>query len=367
MVVYDHLNFALYCQSHAKPRPSGIDALYKRLVVRVAIEGHLVAGFVEGKRSYVIEEEGVMANRNWSLITSGATFEALATTLIFFEDPKAALFGRRGKDGGQDARSGNGARVFQAKYHEDGSAAKAIADAKKEAAKIVKYRKPDHARYAQWSGVTHWHLVTNAPFNPTDRLTWDTEVVPLFAAQGLSADYWERANLDALLDKYPAVDRSFFQNEPRAFLSLPEIRERLPFEEPFLQRSALAAFFGRENEIAQVRDFLLSDKLFLVVHGAGGMGKTRLLVEAGEELQAETHGRFYGRMSRAWHPRERGSRRSIRSDRRCCSSMNRKMSSYFRCFRNSWVGVLVVLRSGKWQSQSAPRRSPCCGSCSPLG
>ena len=91
-----------------------------------------------------------MANREWNLITSGATFEALATTtLIFFEDPKAALFGRRGKDGGQDARSGNGTRVFQAKHHEDGSVAKAIADAKKEAAKIVEYRKPSHTRYEQ--------------------------------------------------------------------------------------------------------------------------------------------------------------------------------------------------------------------------
>jgi AAA ATPase domain len=228
-----------------------------------------------------------MADRNWHLITSGATFEALATTLIFFEDPKAALFGRRGKDGGQDARSGDRTRVFQAKHHEDGSAAKAIADAKKEAAKIVEYRKPSHARYEQWKGVTYWRLVTNAPFNPTDRQRWDTEVVPLFAVQGLSVDYWECANLDALLVKHPEVDRAFFQNETRAFLSLPEIRERLPLEEPFLQRTALAGFFGRENEIGQVRDFLLSDKLFLVVHGAGGIGKTRLLVEAGEEIVGE--------------------------------------------------------------------------------
>lgn len=229
-----------------------------------------------------------MANRSWSFITSGETFEALATTLVFFEDSKAALFGRRGKDGGQDARSDDGTRVFQAKHHEDGSAAKAIADAKKEAAKIVEYRKPGHARYEQWKGVTHWRLVTNAPFNTTERQTWDTEVVPLFTAQGLRADYWERANLDGLLDKHPEVDRSFFQNETRALLSLPEIRERLPFEEPFLQRSALTAFFGRENEIALVRAFLSSNALFLVVHGAGGMGKTRLLVEAGEEIAGES-------------------------------------------------------------------------------
>lgn len=34
--------------------------------------------------------------RPWGAIGSGATFEALATTLVFFEDPRAALFGRRG-------------------------------------------------------------------------------------------------------------------------------------------------------------------------------------------------------------------------------------------------------------------------------
>jgi hypothetical protein len=112
-------------------------------------------------------------------------------------------------------------------------------------------------------------------------------VVPQFAAQGLSADYWARARLDVLLTKHPEVDRAFFQNQTRTFLSLPEIRERLPSEETYLQRSILAAFFGRENEIALVRDFLLPDKLFLVVHGAGGMGKTRLLVEVGQEIASE--------------------------------------------------------------------------------
>ncbi len=95
-----------------------------------------------------------MAERKWGVITSGAEFEALATTLVFFEDAKAALFGRRGKDGGQDARSGDGTRVFQAKHHQDESASKAIADAKKEAAKIAEYRKPGHARHDQWTGVT---------------------------------------------------------------------------------------------------------------------------------------------------------------------------------------------------------------------
>src|SRR6266542_7065002 len=120
-----------------------------------------------------------MAERKWGTITSGVTFESLATTIVFFEDPKASLFGRRGKDGGQDARSGDGTRVFQAKHHVTGSAAAAIRDAKSEAEKIEKYRQPGHSRHEQWQGVTHWRLVTNAAFNPTDKQTWDTEVVPL--------------------------------------------------------------------------------------------------------------------------------------------------------------------------------------------
>jgi hypothetical protein len=228
-----------------------------------------------------------MAERNWAAITSGATFEALVKTLVSFQDPMAALFGRLGQDGGQDARSGDGTRVFQAKYHEDRRVSRAIADAKGEAKKIRVYRDDHHERNAQWKGVTHWRLVTNASFNPKDRQIWDDEVVPLFAAQGLSADYWERADLDALLDRYPEVHRSFFENETRAFLSIPEVRDRLPLEEPFLQRPELGGFFGRADEIGHVRAFLESPELFLVVHGAGGIGKTRLLLEAGAAIASD--------------------------------------------------------------------------------
>jgi hypothetical protein len=198
-----------------------------------------------------------MADRDWGHIASGPTFEALATTLVFFEDPRAALFGRRGKDGGQDARSGDGTRVFQAKHHADASAPSAIRDAKAEAAKIAKYRAQGHPRHRQWQGVAHWRLVTNAAFNPTDRQAWDDEVVPLFAAQGLGADYWERRNIEALLDRHPEVDRSFFRNENRVLLTLPEVRARLPEQEPFLRRPELGAFVGREHELGQLQALLV--------------------------------------------------------------------------------------------------------------
>ena len=228
-----------------------------------------------------------MANRNWGRITNGTMFESLVTTLLFFEDPGAALFGRRGKDGGQDARSGDGKRVFQAKYHQNGSAAKAIADAKKEVSKIAKYRDLGHPRELQWRNVTHWRLVTNAAFNPTNQQTWDSVVVPLFHEQNLVADYWEQANLDALLDKHPEVDRSYFQNETRVFLSLPEVREELPNREPFLRRDTLGTFFGRDPEFRSLRSFLELEQPFLVIHGAGGVGKTRVALEAGERIAAE--------------------------------------------------------------------------------
>lgn len=229
-----------------------------------------------------------MAKRNWGHITSGATFETLAATLIFFEDSTAKLFGRRGKDGGQDARSGDETRVFQAKHHEQASAAAAIRDAKKEADKIARYRAPGHPNYERWRGVQHWRLVTNAMFNSNDDSKWKNEVVPLFKAIGFQeVDYWGGAALEALLDKYPEVDRSFFKNETRALLSLPEARERLLDDEPFLRGTTPGTFHGREDERRTIREFLESDKRFLAVHGAGGMGKTRLLVEAGEEIAAE--------------------------------------------------------------------------------
>ena len=57
-----------------------------------------------------------MADRNWGMIRSGATFEGLASTIVFFEDHRAVLFGRRGKDGGQDVLSGDGKTVYQAKF-----------------------------------------------------------------------------------------------------------------------------------------------------------------------------------------------------------------------------------------------------------
>lgn len=228
-----------------------------------------------------------MAELQWNLITDGATFEALVTALIFFEDPKARLFGRRGRDGGQDALSGDRTIVYQAKHHVRPTLAKAIADAKKEAETIGKYRSPGHPNCGQWNGVARWRLVTNAEFNPRDEEAWRQSIAPLFAAQGLVAECWHRRDLNSRLYRHPELIGAFFRNEPRALLSLPEVRASLPLQEAFLERATLRPFVGREREVRDVLSFLSSDKFFLVVHGAGGVGKTRLLLEAGEKAATD--------------------------------------------------------------------------------
>ena len=52
-----------------------------------------------------------MTDIDWKLITGSSHFEGLVRTLLRFEDHKAQLFGRPGKDGAQDARSGDGSTV----------------------------------------------------------------------------------------------------------------------------------------------------------------------------------------------------------------------------------------------------------------
>lgn len=225
--------------------------------------------------------------RSWAHITSGATFEALGTAIIALESPGAKLFGRRGKDGGQDARSADGKTVFQAKHHESEAAKDAIADALAEADKIERYRDPSHGRYEQWKKAEHWQLVTNVVFNPTDQQHWDEKVVPRFKKLNLEADYWEQEDLDGFLDKYAWIDRAFFENEIRVFQTVAEARERFAEEEPFLPRAAETAFVGRDDELRDIKEFLNGTKPFLLVNGSGGIGKTRLLIEVGEDIESE--------------------------------------------------------------------------------
>lgn len=222
-----------------------------------------------------------MAERNWGLIQSGEVFEALVTAIIFFNDPSTVLLGRPGVDGGQDAKSGDGRIVYQAKFHKAGAARLALTDAKKEFNKIKEYRLFGHERYEQWKDASEWVLVTNSAFNPSDDEQFKNQIVPMFASIGLKASYWERARLDIFLDTFVDLDNSYFGRSIRSFLSLGEAKLKLQEELGFVGRSLMPNFVGRDDEMEDFGAFLESDSLFFVFHGAGGIGKTRLLYESG--------------------------------------------------------------------------------------
>jgi hypothetical protein len=227
-----------------------------------------------------------MSDINWGLIRSGSTFEDLICALIRLEDHEARLYVRPGKDSAQDARSGDGLTIYQMKFHQNESTSLAIKDAKAEAKKIAKYQSTPGLAQEVWRGVKKWILISNVAFYPTDELKWNTEVKPKFDKLGLIATYWEKSVIETKLLKYPDLKQAYFGGETRVFLGIAEAREQVRLQE-FSHPYALdACYQGREKELEQYKNFLLNDsKKILVIHGAGGIGKTRFLLE-GAKTQA---------------------------------------------------------------------------------
>jgi len=227
-----------------------------------------------------------MSDINWGLIRSGSTFEDLICALIRLEDHEASPYVRPGKDFAQDARSGDGLTIYQMKFHQNESTSSAIKDAKAEAEKIAKYQSTPGPAQEVWRGVQKWILISNVAFYPNDELKWNTEVKPEFDKLGLIATYWEKSVIETKLLKYPDLKQAYFGGETRVFLGITEAREQVRTQELYQPHALDACYQGREKELEQYKNFLLNDsKKILVIHGAGGIGKTRFLLE-GAKTQA---------------------------------------------------------------------------------
>lgn len=222
-------------------------------------------------------------SHNWGMISDGATFESLAQSLLFFERPGTILFGRPGPDSGQDARSADGAVVYQAKFHRVSSMDDAISDALAELDKIKEYRKGEHKNYTHWKNAKSWILIGNFSVNPNDHQKWVAGVVPHFSAAGLSAEYWSREKLDAMLAGHPDVADNFFSGRNRNFLSLNEAY-RSVISENFGELMYSIKELGRDSTICDMRKFLEDNQCNIIpVIGFGGVGKTRFIYERGVE------------------------------------------------------------------------------------
>lgn len=231
-----------------------------------------------------------MSDINWGLIRSGYTFQDLICSLILLEDHEARVYVRSGKDYAQDARSGDGRIIYQMKFHRNEAFSLAIADAKKEAKNIAKYLATPGKSQEIWQGVQEWILISNVAFNPGDEQKWIKDVKPLFDALALKISYWTKSEIETRLHKYPDLKQAYFGGETRVFLGIAEAHGQVRLQ-GFDHPHALDTHYqGRKTELEQYKNFINDvKKKILVIHGAGGIGKTRFLLE-GAETQALPEG-----------------------------------------------------------------------------
>ena len=217
---------------------------------------------------------------NWGMIQDGGAFESLMHAILYAEDPGTILFGRPGRDAGQDARTADGAVVYQAKHRQSLVMDGVVALALEELDKIKDYRQPSHANHKHWRSAQRWILVANFSINPNDDAKWQGQVVPAFHAEGLTAEYWQLEALEGKLTQHSEVRDVFFGGENRVLVGLKEAHDLLSAEcvgSPSLD----VPMVGRDGELDLIRNFAASgDKRVLPLTGPGGIGKSRLLYEA---------------------------------------------------------------------------------------
>jgi len=221
-----------------------------------------------------------MSTLNWGLIKDGGAFESLMHAILYAEDSQIILFGRPGRDSGQDARSSDGTVVYQAKYRKKMTMHAAVKSALEELKNIKSYRQPEHSNYRHWRNANKWILVGNFEVNPNDEDKWRTKVVPEFLQAGLTAEYWGRERLERRLIAHPEIRDVFFGGENRVFVGLKEAHDLLATEcvgGVNLDKSII----GREKGLKTIKEFAkFEDKRILPIVGPGGVGKSRLLYEA---------------------------------------------------------------------------------------
>lgn len=231
---------------------------------------------------------------NWGLISDGGMFESLVHCLLFAQDSGTLLFGRPGKDSGQDARSTDRKTVYQAKFSASGlDINRAVKLALGELESIKKYKDPKHPNYKHWEHVENWILVANIAINPNDEHNWQKLVFPAFKAEGLKAEYWSKERLEKVLAKHSWISDVFFEGENRVLIGLKEARDLLEAES--VDGSLEIPFLGRENGKKQILDFVtMGAKKILPIVGPIGIGKTRLFYESLADLAEQEWRTLWG-------------------------------------------------------------------------
>ena len=217
---------------------------------------------------------------NWGLIHDGGILESMMHAILYAQDPQTILFGRPGKDAGQDARTADGQIVFQSKYRDGMDMDVAVDLALEELEKIKKYRAATHANHKHWKDATKWVLFANLSINPNDDGKWKSKVIPEFAKVGLAAEYWTKEIIEAKLAEESQVREVYFGQENRVLVGLKEAHDLL-LNERLGSDSLDCPMHGRDADLSRVKEFINSpEKRVLPVIGPGGIGKSRFLYES---------------------------------------------------------------------------------------
>ena len=220
-----------------------------------------------------------MPTLNWALIQDGGVLESLMHAILYAKDRNTILFGRPGKDSGQDARTADGRTVYQSKYREGLDMDGAISLALKELEQIAKYLDSSHSNFKHWKHAKTWVLFGNFAINPNDDAKWKNVVIPKFQNVGLTAEYWSKETIAGELANHPEVRNVFFEYENRVLVGLKEAYELLNAE-CVGSDSLDHPLIGRKTELDLAGAFASSaTKRVLPVIGPSGIGKSRFLFE----------------------------------------------------------------------------------------
>ena len=229
-----------------------------------------------------------MTTTNWHLLNDIA-FERLVSILILHNDIEAKNYNRPGPDAGIDIKSSDGKTVYQIKFTtKTENFSKIISEAKKELEKIKKYKDTNHNNFQFWDKVEKWCLITNASCNPLDESKWKEKIeTPFKQLTGLKATFIDGVYLETMLLDFPSLKKEYFEGENRTFLSLPEAIQSKTESDPIFDKGFKQNFQGRDKELNEFSKFIKSDKKLILIHGHGGIGKTRFAIEAAKQTNKQ--------------------------------------------------------------------------------
>jgi hypothetical protein len=236
-----------------------------------------------------------MTRFNWAQIEGPEQFQEFAGAyLVHVVSKRTVPFTKSGRDYCIDARLDEsadgkpGGWRFQAKSYADfddlAQTLRGRAQKPGEVARILRHldAPPDDAGFKLWTGVRQYRLLTNLELLPQQRDALLEQLRPL-VGRGMEVDVWDGAWLKTRTEEHPLLLEIFFGADPPMFIPLAEF-ERRQLLSPRGELLRALPFAGRDDAKRDFDALLGSAAGLLLLHGAGGVGKTRALLELARQI-----------------------------------------------------------------------------------